>query len=301
MSRLLRIDGFYDGVQQPAPAGTNEASHFNIIRIADTLRKTDRPVTYSRRSFYKMSVVKGRSNIHYADASFAIDPAALVFTNPQTPFHRELLEVGQEGYVCIFTEDFFRPAGGITEYPVFQHPDAAVIPLNLAACKRFTRLFGEAYQDLQGDYSFRDDLLRSRMLLILHEAQKLRPAIGRPPESGTAADRISRLFTELLDRQFPIEMSTQQLQLRTPADYASKLYIHVNHLNKALRERTGSTTTQLIQDRILREACVLLRTTSWSVGDIAWALGFGEPNHLSTFFRSRMKLSPRAYRQKPSD
>jgi len=40
--------------------------------------------------------------------------------------------------------------------------------------------------------------------------------------SQNAAERISGLFLELLERQFPIESSHQRLTLRTAKDYADR-------------------------------------------------------------------------------
>jgi AraC family transcriptional regulator, transcriptional activator of pobA len=86
------------------------------------------------------------------------------------------------------------------------------------------------------------------------------------------------------------------LQLRTAKDYADRLAIHVNHLNKALKENTGKTTTHLISGRIVQEAKILLRHTDWNVSEIAYALGFEEVAHFSNFFKKQTTLAPLAFR-----
>jgi len=105
------------------------------------------------------------------------------------------------------------------------------------------------------------------------------------------------LFTELLERQFPIELSNQVIKLNSPSAFAGQLNIHVNHLNKALKEITGKTTSQLINERVLQEAKVLLKSTNLAIAEIAWSLGFEEPNHFSSFFKSRAKITPKKFRQ----
>lgn len=57
-----------------------------------------------------------------------------------------------------------------------------------------------------------------------------------------------------MERQFPIDDLKQVFTLRAPADYADKLNIHVNYLNRAVKTITGKTTTQLISDRVLSDA-----------------------------------------------
>src|SRR6478735_2018711 len=51
------------------------------------------------------------------------------------------------------------------------------------------------------------------------------------------------IFLELLERQFPIESTSRPLKLRTAQDYATALNLHVNYLNRAVKETTGRSTT----------------------------------------------------------
>jgi AraC family transcriptional regulator, transcriptional activator of pobA len=104
------------------------------------------------------------------------------------------------------------------------------------------------------------------------------------------------LFVELLERQFPIASPDQQLELRTAKDYADRLAIHVNHLNKVLKENTGKTTTEVITGRIAQEARILLKQTDWNISEIAFALGFEEVAHFSNFFKKQAGISPLAFR-----
>jgi AraC family transcriptional activator of pobA len=84
--------------------------------------------------------------------------------------------------------------------------------------------------------------------------------------------------------------------LRTPKDYADRLAIHVNHLNKVLKESTGSTTTKIISDRILQEAKIMLKNSDWTVSEISYSLGFEEVAHFSNFFKKRTAVTPLAFR-----
>jgi AraC family transcriptional activator of pobA len=100
----------------------------------------------------------------------------------------------------------------------------------------------------------------------------------------------------LLERQFPIESPHQKLTLRTAKDYADRLSIHVNHLNKVLKENTGKTTTAIITNRITQEAKILLKQTNWNISEIAYCLGFEEVAHFSNFFRKQTTFSPATFR-----
>ena len=84
--------------------------------------------------------------------------------------------------------------------------------------------------------------------------------------------------------------------LRTAKDYADRLAVHVNHLNKVLKENTGKTTTDIISSRILQEAKILLKQTDWNVSEIAYSLGFEQVAHFSNFFRKQTAMPPVAFR-----
>jgi len=301
MAGFLELQAFYKLLNYTPQAVQQEVGHFNIFRVEDLLLPQKKPVSYSRRNFFKVSLVTGHSKIHYANQCFEVNDCALVFTNPMIPYFWERISEYHGGYVCVFTEAFFNRFGDIKNYPVFQHTDAAVISLASAETARYKNLFMRMFDELQGDYAYKYDLLRSLLMEVVHEAQKMQPAIGYPQTGSNASERITALFAELLERQFPIELTNQVIQLNTPSAFAGQLNIHVNHLNKALKETTGQTTSQLINDRLIQEAKVLLKSTNWSINEIAWSLGFKEPNHFSSFFKNLTKITPKQFRQTETD
>jgi AraC-like DNA-binding protein len=111
-----------------------------------------------------------------------------------------------------------------------------------------------------------------------------------------ASQKISSLFLELLERQFPIDDNHQTLNIRSASDFASQLNVHVNHLNRAVKETTEKTTSRIIAERILRESKILLKHSAWNVSEIAYALGFTEVTHFNNFFKKHTQLSPLKFR-----
>ena len=296
MSAIVELETFYKNIQASKPV-KNEIGHFNIFKVEDILLPRHKQVTYSRRSFFKISLVTGHSKIHYADKCIEVLESVLVFTNPMIPYFWERISEKHSGFGCIFTEDFFNRFGNIKDYPVFQFTDSAVIPVSANELPKYNELFLKMFDELQSEYVYKYDLIRNLLMEIVHGAQKMQPASGGIPANSNASERINMLFTELLERQFPIELSNQVMQLNSPSAFASQLNIHVNHLNKALKEMTGKTTSQLINERVLQEAKVLLKSTNLAIAEIAWSLGFEEPNHFSSFFKSRAKITPKKFRQ----
>jgi AraC family transcriptional activator of pobA len=152
------------------------------------------------------------------------------------------------------------------------------------------------FREITSRYTYKYDLLRTCLLELIHAGQKLLPA-PRLALGHKAPARLTALFTELLERQFPLEMPQQRLLLRTAADYANALAVHVNHLNRVLKETTGCTTTSLISGRLAQEAKVLLKQTNWNISEIADSLGFTDVAHFCHFFKRQTGLGPSAFRE----
>jgi AraC-like DNA-binding protein len=296
MTDFTTIDSFYKRIEQPLQPLTGEVGHFNIFRIEDVLSPAHKQANYSRRNFIKISLITGKNRILYADKTFTIEGTSLVFTNPMIPYLWERLTEEQTGYICIFTEAFLSQIGDLKSFPIFQHTELGVLMLSETDASFFKHLFARLEEELLGKYAYKYDLIRNLLMEVIHGAQKRHPVKASIASASNAAERITAIFLELLERQFPIDLSNQVIQLTSPSGFAEQLNIHVNHLNKALKEQTGQTTIQLISERIVEEAKILLKTTTWTINEIAWSLGFEEPNHFSSFFKKRVNRTPKAFR-----
>ena len=120
----------------------------------------------------------------------------------------------------------------------------------------------------------------------------------RRKEIRTASDRIAYLFLELLEQQFLTNDRNNSIELRQPSQFARRLNVHVNHLNRALKETFSKTTSEIISTRVLYEAKRLLEESGWNIADIAYSLRFTEATHFNNFFKKRTQISPRKFRRR---
>jgi len=283
------------------PPGINkEIGHFNIFDIASTIEEVKRKAVmpYNRRAYYKISLIRGKSVAEYADKVINIETNALLFATPKVPYHWVPKDSDLAGYFCIFTDEFLiRNKSGVEldDLPIFKSGGYPVFLINDSEAEEISLMFRKMQKEISSDYAFKYDLLRNYTMELIHYGQKLQPAAASYSEHNASA-RVTSLFVELLERQFPIESPSQKLKLRTAKDYAERLAIHVNHLNKALKETTGKTTTSIISSRIIQEAKLLLKQTDWNISEIAYCLGFEEVAHFSNFFKKRASLAPLAFR-----
>lgn len=296
---VTSLDEFYKESAGLAPAGIDkEIGHFNVFKI-DELRAHERGIMpYNRRAYYKISMISGRNKAEYADKEIDIEKNALLYATPRIPYNWIPQDDEQYGYFCIFTHEFLvQTKSGVVldELPIFHPGGYPIFQLNDADAAGITAIFQKMYTELSSDYAYKYDLLRNYVLELIHYGQKLQPAVAMHPVH-TASARVSSLFVELLERQFPIESPNQLMKLRTAKHFADQLSVHVNHLNKVLKESTGKTTTDIISNRILQEAKILLKQTDWNISEIANCLGFEQLAHFSNFFRKQTMFSPVNFR-----
>lgn len=271
---------------------------FNVFEI-----EGDRAATliYSRKDFYKICLTTGKSIIHYADRSFEADGSILFFGNPHIPYSWETLSTTYVGYTCLFSEDFIKASmrsESLQQSPLFKIGGTPILEITTTQREFLNTIFLKMIEEQKSDYVYKDDLMRNYINLIIHEALKLQPS-ERFDTKKNAASRLTAVFLELLERQFPIETADRPLQFTTAQDYAQNLGVHVNHLNRMVKEVTGKPTTAHITERITSEAKALLQHTDWPVADIAYALGFEYPTYFNNYFKRTTGVNPTTYRATP--
>jgi AraC family transcriptional activator of pobA len=255
---------------------------------------------FSRRAYYKVLLMESKCLIHYAHQSLELDGQYLFFTNPHIPYSLEMRTDQLYAYACLFTEEFVKGADrseSLYQSPLFRLGSTPLFKLPAAQADYVRGIFQKMQAEQEGDYPFKGDLIRTYLQLLVHEALHLQPA-DTVVQPKNAATRLTSLFLELLERLFPIEQPTQQLMLKTPQDFADRLAVHVNHLNKAVKQVTGKPTSAHIAGRILDEAKALLQHTDWSVASIAYCLGFEYPTYFQNFFKKHTGSTPLSLRRK---
>jgi AraC-like DNA-binding protein len=274
-----------------------ELGHFNIFKLEPFAGKNAKPLPYKRRDFYKVMLVHGGGRVHYADKVVDVQQQVLSFSNPQIPYKWEHTQDIVKGVYCVFDPHFFEGWGDIDTYSVFRPHGEHIFELTDDQVEELSRVFERMLNEIQSDYPHKYDVLRNLVFELVHFAMKIRPVPPMQNKEGNASQRISTLFLELLERQFPVDESHPKVKLRSASDFAEQLNVHVNHLNRAVKETTQKTTTEIITERIVKEAKSLLKHSNLDVSEIAYSLNFKETTHFSNFFKKHTAYSPTMFRQ----
>lgn len=129
------------------------------------------------------------------------------------------------------------------------------------------------------------------LLSVFFERQlATRTGDGADARAETSAARLVAAFTDLVERDFRKPLGV--------ADYARALGVTPTHLTRCCKQTCGRSALDLLNDRILFEARVLLRDSDLPVNQIASDLGFASAAYFSRAFQGRTGTTPTAFRRK---
>ncbi len=79
-------------------------------------------------------------------------------------------------------------------------------------------------------------------------------------------------------------------------ELAERLHYDLHSLSRQIKQKTGKTYTELVQEKRLSQAVFLLKTTDRNIEDIARGVGYENIGYFHRIFKEAFGLSPRSYR-----
>ena len=143
---------------------------------------------------------------------------------------------------------------------------------------------------LQSSHIYKAEILKMLYAIFLLDLQDAQSKAITHRQVSQRVEDIFIGFIRLLPRHY--------IEHRDIAFYASELNISPVYLSRVVRQVSGRTVVDYINQMLLMEASFLLQTSQLSIAQIADRLHFADPASFSKFF-SRMKdMTPRMYRER---
>lgn len=235
------------------------------------------PFPHKHDFFHILHIERG-SGWHEIDFQrFAVKPGAFFLVKPGE-VHGWALGTGTRGTVLEFTQASL-PADGAWLETLSGLPSHAVFGNNEAALLGIMRL--EFEEKRQG---YRLSLQHLLAAFLLAAARR-----GGVKVAGKAGRSLAERFQALVEKHFRGEHGVEF--------YARTLGIAPKALTRQASATLGRSAGTVIQERVLLEAKRLLAHGGLSVAEIAYELGYEDPNYFTRFFRKKAGLSPGKYRQ----
>jgi len=173
---------------------------------------------------------------------------------------------------------FFNTEATPVSYPDHQH---AELLLNL---------FSDIQHNLQReDHPYRTEICRSILTTLLYELAAIyehQHVIIKNRQ--TRKQELNTLFQNLVFRNYKVHRNVQF--------YADALYVSPKHLTETIKEVTGKTAGEWIDDAVVLEAKVLLRNHEISIAQVADEIHFPDQSSFGKYFKKHTSFSPTEYR-----
>ncbi|MGN6181072.1 MAG: helix-turn-helix domain-containing protein, partial [Mucilaginibacter sp.] len=141
--------------------------------------------------------------------------------------------------------------------------------------------------------AFSQDVIIAQIELLLTYTERFyhRQFLTRKIDNHHVLDRLEQVLTVYFSDE-----ALLQKGLPTVAYVAEQLHISPNYLSGLLKVLTGQSTQQHIHEKLIEKAKERLSTTTLTVSEIAYELGFEHPQSFSKLFKAKTKLSPLDFR-----
>jgi AraC family transcriptional activator of pobA len=239
--------------------------------------------------FFIILVKKAAGEKRIGQFTFPLHNHMLIIVPKRVAHSTTYLSYDCSGYFLSFDNDFFLqnafPKDRIINKKIFKTSIKPYLTLSENQEQRLTAIFEIIITEYKGTMKNKNQMMAIKVLELLILCDRL---FTDAESEECIYNDVVESFNELIEKNFSQHRSVQF--------YADALHIHPNHLNFLVRKYTGLTAKETIINHILTEAKMLLHSSSRTIKEIAYELGFDDPTYFSSFFKRNVKLSPARYK-----
>ena len=134
-------------------------------------------------------------------------------------------------------------------------------------------------------------LIRSDLVKLLIRVFRQQEKLPSGEEGPSAFSRLMVQNTiAYMEKQFNSEISVGEL--------AAQYYLSASYFSRIFKEITGTTLVAKLQTIRVEKACELLETTTRTVTEIAYDVGYQDMKYFYELFRRQKGISPKQYRKR---
>ncbi|GAA4335353.1 helix-turn-helix transcriptional regulator [Mucilaginibacter gynuensis] len=294
MNTISSISDFHRLLNLPSP------SHplVSVIRLEEATFIKDDVWQHFFATFYCVALKREvQSRMKYGQNYYDFDKGVMSFTAPkQVQSLDPALIEKSNGYVLAFHHDFMvrHPlANTIKSYGFFSYAVNEALHLSEKEEEDMIMILEKISREYQHIDRHTQTIILSQIDLLLSYSNRFyeRQFITRKKVNTDLLVKFEAVVADYFDRN-----KSQEHGLLTVQYLADQLNLSPNYLSDMLRVHTGQSTQQHLQTMLIEKAKELLLTTSMSVSEIAYLLGFEYPQSFNKLFKTKTQYSPLQFR-----
>jgi len=248
--------------------------------------------------FYQITFKKGCCNkMIYGQSEFDFDEGVLSFFAPKQTFVKNGEVIPPGGFLILIHPDYIKGTSlqaRIRSYSFFEY--AVTESLILSEEEEafiehvFMQIEKEAVRPID---KHSQDVIISSLELLLTYADRfyMRQFLTRKPKYNTLLAKFEKHLDDLVYTDAIPEHGVPNV-----AAIAAKFNLTPKYFSDLIRQHTGRSAQQHIQDKVIEAAKEKLSGTALSVSEIAFLLGFEHSQSFSRFFKLKTNFTPSEYR-----
>lgn len=255
------------------------------------------PITVSY-DFYVINLKKNfEGKVKYGQQYYDFDNGVMTFYAPKQVLTFEVTGSIPEGWTVIIHPDLLHGsplAAKIRDYGFFSYATNEALHLS----KKEETIIEGILDNLRTEISLNTDLhtqnlILSHIDLFLNYCSRFysRQFITRKKVSNDLLAKFEHLLNEYFKEDKP------DFGLPSVQYFADQLLVSKHYLNDMLKSHTGLTSQQHIQNHLIELAKQMLSTSTRSVSEIAYLLGFEHSQSFNKFFKNKVNLTPTEFKQ----
>jgi AraC family transcriptional activator of pobA len=270
-----------------------------LISIVDYALIKDVPGVSAVFDFYCISLKRGVNKLHYGQQEYDFDEGVMYFLSPNQVLSAEgNIDLERSGWILFVHPDFLWNSTlgkSIKQYEFFNYSVKEALFLSEKEETIINSIVGHIEHEYQANIDkFSQEVIIAQLELLLTYSKRFyeRQFITRKITSHQILDRLEALLEEYFEDEGVLAAGLPTVQY-----VAEKLNVSTKYLSSLLKQLTGQTTHQHIQNKLIEMAKEKLSTTSLSVSEIAYQLGFEHSQSFNKLFKSKTELSPLEFRR----
>lgn len=236
----------------------------------------------------------------YGQQEYDFDEGLMSFFSPKQVLRMQVTKqpnLKPSGYVLLIHPDFLwnTPlAKSIKKYKFLGYDVNEALFLS----EKEEKLIANIMQNIQQEYhanidEFSQNIIISQVELLLNYAERFyqRQFITRKISNHQILEQLEVCITNYFNNEDLVSKGLPTVQY-----ISEQLNVSSNYLSSLLKSLTGQSTQRHIHEKLIEKAKEKLSSTSLSVSEIAYQLGFEHSQSFSRLFKSKAKLSPLEFR-----
>ncbi len=214
-----------------------------------------------------------------------------------TPFHVMRIYNQSEDFLCrfvVFSKAFLTETNNnshfLETFSYFRNDSIPTVNLEQSDAAMLLDIYQLIQKKVQREeHPYRVEIARSILSTLLYEVEAIyKKQYAIINNKMTRKQELNSLFHNLVFKHYREHRNVQF--------YADALFVSPKHLTETIKEVSGKTAGEWIDDAVILEAKVLLRNHDVTIAEVANDIHFPDQSSFGKYFKKHTSFSPTEYR-----